>query len=72
MSPRFSLHQSFRETDLRGETLEGEAAVVVVTRLVKRATKPRLASKDILKHLRYVLCGARLWRTGCVLEGGQV
>ena len=24
MSPRFSLHQSFRETDLRGETLEGE------------------------------------------------
>ena len=24
MSPWFSLHQSFRETDLRGEPLEGE------------------------------------------------
>ena len=24
ISPWFSLHKSFRETDLRGETLEGE------------------------------------------------
>ena len=33
--------------------------MVVVTRLVKRATKPQLASKDILKHLRFVLCGSK-------------
>ena len=35
--------------------------MVVVTRLVKRATitKPQLASKDILKHFRFVLCGGK-------------
>ena len=36
-----------------------EKAVVVVTRLVKTITKPLLASKDILKHLRFVLRGGK-------------